>query len=151
MTDPHLVYWTPGANVEPAFDDDAMNSLSWLKTLVVSVIGGALTALVFACFLDPEVSFRAVTLPAVFPLATGTGLMVGLLAWPLVHFALRRTNLKLSIPILYFVVITGTILFMRFVRADPLLGPPLALILGLLVCWILFRRTDQVENAGANS
>ena len=54
------------------------------KTLAVAMLGAELTAISFVAALDPAIGFKAILLPAVFPIASAGAVIGGLCAWPIV-------------------------------------------------------------------
>jgi len=64
----------------------------------LSVVTGIVAALTFAATIDRNVGLRALRLPAVAQIATGTGGLIGLLISPLVVWALHDKRLWIATP-----------------------------------------------------
>lgn len=127
---------------------NALGKSIWITTLIISEVGAMLTACVFICFLDPEVSSGAIFLPTVLPIGAGVGLVMGFIAWPFVHYAIRRTRLLFSVPVLYILTVLGSVIFRQ-----SLIGPPLSLLAALVFCRLLFAESGagKSKTSGAIS
>ncbi len=117
---------------EPLKKGDSLIRM-WMTTTLISLVGGVLIACMFIYFLDHEPSSDVLFLPGVFPVAVVAGLVAGVCSWPAVHFALRKTKLSVSVPILYLLTILGSVLF-----SQSLFGPPVSLAVALIFCWRMF-------------
>src|SRR3954469_19314085 len=73
----------------------------------LSIVGGLLTAATFAVTIGPNGGLKTLTLPAVAEIAFSFGGIAGLLLSPLMVWALKDSNLWLSVPSIYAVACLG--------------------------------------------
>jgi hypothetical protein len=81
-----------------------------LHSTLGSIFGGFLTSIAYAMSVDVTVGgFRTLSLPGVFPIASVVGGLVGLAVTPFVHASLRDRSLAKTLPVIYSVVCSCTI------------------------------------------
>jgi uncharacterized protein involved in response to NO len=76
--------------------------------ILLSLVGGLLTAYTYTVTLDGKFDLSTLTLPAVFPIASVVGLIGGVFVSPFLHMCLRGKNKAVAIPSIYAIVAMGT-------------------------------------------
>ena len=116
--------------------------------LLLSLIGGLITAYAYTVTLDRKLNLNNFTLPAVFPIATVFGLIGGALVSPFLYVCLKGKNMAIAIPSIYALVAVVTAGLNLVASPAGFPGAFVAVIAVLLLWRRLGPNEERVEHPG---
>ena len=102
--------------------------------ILLSLVGGLITAYTYTVTLDNKFALHTLTLPAVFPIATVVGLIGGVIVSPFLYMCLRGKNKAVAVPSIYAIVAIVTACLNLTVSGAGLLGS-FAATFAVLLIW----------------